>query len=208
MQAQKFTIPETVASIDVETFSVDEIPPNVLDATVAYLLSQGAKWGDVASFASAEGYRNEGVFMFKGRTLEDLHTDYIDYGTVPPSYPPIENGLPTTYWSGVIAHNNVIWVDPKTIRDNLTEPFKYAVVPGTNNNAVYGVFRVIDVDYTVVCDPFECDYDEEIPLTARTAKPFVDAVNALIRSDEMIPFDCLSENYNIPNVLELRRLEV
>lgn len=157
MQApRKITIPPHVASISEDNYSILDIPKDTIDAACRYLIEQGAIWGDVAFFASTNDYRNTGCFMFDGNTLVDLHTDLIDYGSVPPPFFPIECGLPTNYWSGVIQHNGLVPIKTSTIRDNLIASPRVGNIPGNGMTFIYFKFEYNGTTYTVVTEVDGC----------------------------------------------------
>lgn len=69
-----------------------------------------AKRGDIVHFEDFGDYRNDGRFVWNGEELESLYFDYVDYGTIPPSYPVVYE-FPLLYWTGSLNHNYVVYCD-------------------------------------------------------------------------------------------------
>ena len=87
----------------------DEQDKKVLEAmtqTVVETLND-IKRGDIVCIGEAD-YRNDGKFIWDGKTVQELHFDIDDYGSVPPEYAYPE--FPLEYWDDSIDHNFIRWV--------------------------------------------------------------------------------------------------
>lgn len=54
-------------------------------------------------------YRNDGVYIYNGKNVEDLYNDLDDYGSIGPNYHVISD-FPIKYWSQYVGHNRIVWV--------------------------------------------------------------------------------------------------
>lgn len=106
-----------------------------------YAKGKGAKRGDVVRLESVPEYRNDGVYIYNGRTVVNLYYDIDDYGSVPPEFTPIEEELPIDYWSECIDHNSIVWVRTDTIRNGLLDMSSDRLT-----------FSHKGIVYTIVCD--------------------------------------------------------
>lgn len=120
-------------------------------AVLEYIQSRGAKRGDVIRLESVAQYRNNGVYMYDGSFIVPLDYETDDYGAVPRSFTPIEEGLPIRYWSESIDHNEIVWVKTHTIATGIIGTPLYGRVPRTNISAAYLIFLHRQVAYTLVC---------------------------------------------------------
>lgn len=158
MQApRKITIPAHIAYISEDDYNLENIPQATIDAACDYLKLQGASWGDIAHFESAGDFRNTGCFIFDGNTLQDLCSSFDEYGSLPPPFYPIENGLTLGHWQDVIGHNNLIPIKTKTIRDGLTKrPYHGFTAPaGDDAEGVYFAFAYNGTEYVVITEVSE-----------------------------------------------------
>lgn len=63
-------------------------------------------------------YRNSFTFISNGLTFEPLYYDIDDYGSVPPTFlSPTQ--FPVDYWVDRIEHNNIVWIDFETFKDQM-----------------------------------------------------------------------------------------
>jgi hypothetical protein len=70
--------------------------------------------GDIIDIESESHYRNNGIFMWNGKKVVELYTDYDDYGSVPPEIEIADdNDFTPTSWLDLIDHNSVIWFSPE-----------------------------------------------------------------------------------------------
>lgn len=60
-----------------------------------------------------ENYRNTGSYIYDGIKITDLDGEPDDYGTLPKQFGYPE--FPLKYWSGIICHNNMVWIDTNAI---------------------------------------------------------------------------------------------
>jgi hypothetical protein len=79
--------------------------------------------GDIISIIK-NGYRNDGKYIWNGKSVESLNYFFDEYGGVPPTYQYPEFPLDT--WDNVIDHNKIRWIRPDKMEEikNL-----YRVVP-------------------------------------------------------------------------------
>jgi len=75
--------------------------------------------GDLVVYTNFGEYRNTGVLIYDGVKLNDLFYGIDDYGSLPPEFTPIEEGVPLNYWcvddDNSIIHNSIVWVQFNTI---------------------------------------------------------------------------------------------
>jgi len=154
-RAKKIEIPASVASM-AEDEDVDDIT-EVLERlnskkVLAYLAKQNIKRGDIVHIGTSD-YRNDGCFIFDGESIVPLHTDYDDYGCVPPEFTVIGE-FPVNYWSKVVAHNYLVWFD-STNFSSLIEKHAKPVKKGEPGElkAVFDLkVNGQDVEFTFVFD--------------------------------------------------------
>ncbi|CAK7994479.1 Hypothetical protein POVR1_LOCUS3 [uncultured virus] len=108
-KAKLFIIPEFLTnSIQEESFlSFLEVPLN---------------YGDVIQPETAE--RDDRKYLWNGSTFVPLARDLDSSGHLPSSFQVITNGYPPDYWTDVINHNVIVWMDFKVIRSQLLDHYQ------------------------------------------------------------------------------------
>lgn len=122
--------------------------------------------GDLVLFDAKIGYRNDGVAIFNGTDIIDLYAEVDDYGSLPPEFHVIENGVSINYWSDMgdtdttrgITHNNIVWFNHLLVQDqclqnlcyDFVEDGKYAILTSFiyQNKPYRIIFDYTDVLYT------------------------------------------------------------
>jgi hypothetical protein len=66
--------------------------------------------GDMVYLEPELGYRNDGIYIYDGRTMVSLTTDIIDYGHIPAEFEVISE-FPIHYWEGRNHHNDLVPFD-------------------------------------------------------------------------------------------------
>ena len=93
-----------IESINIGEFNMSEdhldLPSlNVRNALISYTKKFDLKRGDLVRFDSElDNYRNDYLFIFNGHDLEDLCSDYDEYGSVPPDYVITTYDFNLFYW--------------------------------------------------------------------------------------------------------------
>jgi hypothetical protein len=83
--------------------------------------------GDIVHLKEQIGYRNNGVYLYDGKSVIALDRDVDDYGALPPNFvvlDPKRGNFPIRYWSKTIDHNEYVWFDAP-LKTLLYETFEF-----------------------------------------------------------------------------------
>lgn len=80
--------------------------------------------GDIIHFEQFDSYRNDGKYIYDGKKLIQLDTDYDDYGQVPEEFK-VPQEFPPEYWQLSIEHNVHTSFDKESFIDQLVANIVY-----------------------------------------------------------------------------------
>lgn len=147
--------------------------------------------GDLIRYQEDAGYRNNGVAIFDGEKIVDLYTEIDDYGSLPEEFRVIEENVPIGYWRDVsdeqpgIAHNNIVWFDHRSVRDQALANIQLGKVE-TGEHLVFTTFIYNDKEYRIIFDPY--GVKDTKYLTKNQVNKFITKAREQLSSDKLIIF--------------------
>lgn len=197
------TIPATIVTLEEETIASE----SEMERALNYIRAQKIDLirGDLVLFESALGYRNNGVTIFNGTKIMDLYSEVDDYGSLPPEFRVIEDGVSIRYWhpidgTGVgIDHNYIVWFNHRLVQDECVRNLQY----GTVSNDIYAIFTSFyynKMTFTIIFDYTDVLYDSVNRDTYKFNDPtkvqqVLEIAKKSLQNTNMIVFHCESESY-------------
>lgn len=181
-QAAVHIIPSTELTVDQDSYFKIFSDKDLEDGLAALRkLDAELIRGDLVRFECIENIFNRGLVIFDGKKLVPLHYVVDDSGTIPPSFPVIEE-FPIHYWHPykdsdprLIQCNCVVWFNPQPymqdIKDNM-------VISYDENDERFGqtTFFVGGKQYRIIFDSLmdQLDHEpyQELAVGINTNDPF------------------------------------
>lgn len=190
-----------VTKEEVETYNeeidMDTISKDSINKALNYLHKIKAKLvnGDFIVFDAKVGYRNDGIAMFYKGEIELLDYTIDDYGTIPPQFQVIKDGVPIDYWS-FIKHNHLIWFDSNPFLDQLLKNITYGKIG--DYYALYSTFVYEGQKYKVVCNYLDSEVfemDDKYHLGKEDLSDAIEIFKEYLTSDMLEPYSYELEPY-------------
>jgi hypothetical protein len=139
--------------------NANDLSPNDLANALAYLhkIKADLVRGDLILFDSKVRYRNDGVAIFTGTEIIQLYYEIDDYGSLPPDFHVIEDGVSLGYWEYIddtdngrgIDHNDIVWFNHTLVRDQCISNIIYTVIEDSKH-AVLTSFTFNGQSYRII----------------------------------------------------------
>lgn len=124
-----------------------------------YVRSQKAKRGDVIILFNGDGIeRNYGVYIYDGHKIVDLDLTKSTDGSIPPSFPVIDE-FPITYWNDQIDDPMTrVWFDVRPYMDQIIDNMKETIY-GDESAVITSFVHSSGVPFTIVAWRFSGSKD-------------------------------------------------
>ncbi len=154
----------------------DDIPEEILSKALQFLRGRNADliYGDLIFFETGlNSSYSSNVAIFDGSKIINITDEYDEYGSIPPQFHVIENGVPIDYWcknyNNIISldSNPIVWFDHSSVRNECLQNVKTKVVVdslGCEDQIIYTTFHYEGKEFMIVFDYsfMECDLDPKI----------------------------------------------